>query len=143
MHAGINLVVTGVSVPVWYMGKATSEPAKEVFCKYWIANTREDRPIAIQDDGYDLVLPYREGKGLDLSDEDYRELLLKNPAKLEHLYAQCVQPVSSQNLLDIGDGGGAYLSYREHSEVRHEGKKLQIVHFVQISDMESLKESLS
>lgn len=142
LHEGINLVVIGVSSPVWYINKATSEPAKEVFCQYSISNTREDVPITIKEDGYNLVLPYRPGKGLDITNEQWRELHLKNPEKLELMYKQCVQEVSSKSLLDIIDGGAAYLSYREHNEVKHEGRKLQIIHFIQIIDVERLTESL-
>ena len=142
LHEGINLVVVGVSVPVWYMNKATSEPAKEVFCKYSITNTKDDTPIMAKGEGYELVLPYREGKSLEITDEQWRELNMKNPDKLERMYANCVQEVSSKNLLDIKDGGCSHLSYREHSKIRHEGKELQIVHFIQICDIERLKESL-
>ena len=142
LHEGINLIVIGVSVPVWYMNKATSEPAKEVFCKYSISNTKEDTPITAKDDGYEMVLPYRPGKKLGLTNEQWRELNMKNPDKLERMYAECVQEVSSVNLLDLEDGGSAFLNYREHSEVRHEGKKLHIVHFVQICDVDRLSENL-
>jgi hypothetical protein len=141
LHDGIHLVVTGMSVPVWYMDKATSEPAREVFCKYYLKNTKEDVPIEAKDDGYELTLPFREGKGLEISNEEWRELNLTNPEKLEHMYDQCVQEVSSKNLLDIPDGC-AHLTYREHSEVLHDDKKLHIIHFVQICDVGDLLESL-
>jgi len=143
IHEGINLVVTGVSIPVWYMGQATSEPAREVFCQYTLSNTKQETPIVIRPNGYDVVLPFRRGKSLDLSDEDYRELMIKNPNKLEHLYQQCVPEVSSKNLLDLKDGGASHLSYREHSELMHEGKKLQLVHFMQIYDIDRLTDTLS
>lgn len=142
LHDGIDLVVTGMSVPVWYVDKATSEPAREVFCKYYLKNAKADVPVEAKDDGYEITLPYRQGKSLEISNEDWRELQMKNPEKLEHMYDQCVQEVSSKNLLDIIDGGSAYLSYREHSEVMQDDKKLHIIHFIQICDISQLLESL-
>lgn len=142
LHDGIDLVVTGISIPVWCLDKTTSEPAREVFCTYYINNSREDEPIVAKDDGYELSLPYREGKSLDISLEDWRELNMKNPDKLERMYNKCVQEISSKNLLDISDGGSAYLNYREHSELEHENRKMQIIHYVTICGIERLNESL-
>ena len=143
LHDGICLVVTGLSVPVWYLDKDTSEPAREIFCKYYLKNAKEDHAIEVKPDGYELTLPFREGKGLEISDDDWRELKMKNPDKLEHMYEQCLQEVSSKNLLDVTDGGGTYLSYREHNEItQKDGSKLHMVHFVQMYDISQLQESL-
>jgi len=142
IHSGIELVVVGVSVPVWYMDKVTSEPAKEVFCKYYLKNTREDTAILIREDGFEITLPYRQGKGLEITDEEWKELKFKNPEKLELMYQNCVQEVSSKNLLDIGDGGSRHMSYREHNKLKEPERTLNIMHFVQIENMDKLVNSL-
>ncbi len=142
LHEGIEIVVTGVSVPVWFMGRVTSEPAKEVFCQYYIKNPKQDTPIAVRTDGYEIAVPYREGRSLELSDEEWRILNRDNPEKLEHLYKQCVQEVSSQNLLDLQDGGSGSMVYREHSKVKQNDKLLNIVHFVHIAAVEELMNTM-
>lgn len=146
LHEGIQLVVVGVSVPVWFMQKNTSEPAREVFCKYYLSNGREDRPIRILDDGYDICLPYRKGKkllndkGKPLSNEEWRELNFTNPDKLDALYHRHVTEVSSAQLLDPPDGI-KYMAYREHDKVKYEESELVIVHYVNLLDVEQLTES--
>ena len=62
LHEGQELQVTGISVPVWYVNKITSEPAKEVFCNYYLKNTHEDIPIKILEDGYEIYLPMKKSK---------------------------------------------------------------------------------
>ena len=43
IHDGAEIVVVGVSIPVWvHNNKVTSEPAKEVFCKYYLKNPKQD-----------------------------------------------------------------------------------------------------
>jgi hypothetical protein len=124
------------------MDKVTSEPAKEVFCKYHLKNTKEDIPITIQDDGFAIVLPYRESKGLDLTNEQWRELMFKNPDKLERMYQNCVQEVSSKNLLDLEDGGSQHLVYREQNKVQQGERLLNLLHFVNIGDIDTLNQSM-
>lgn len=141
IHAGEELVVTGVSVPVWYLNKVTSEPAKEVFCRYYIKNDKEDTPVLVQKDGFEITLPYREGKGLNITDEEWRELSLNNPEKLELMYANCVQEVSSKNLLDLIDGGSKHMAYKEYNKIEQEKRTLKIMHFVQLDDIEKLLRS--
>lgn len=142
LHSGIELVVFGVSVPVWHIDKVTSEPAKEVFCKYYLKNTKQDAAIVVRDDGFEIVLPYRQGKGLEITDEEWRELKFKNPEKLELMYRKCVQEVSSKNLLDIEDGGSGHMFYREHNKFKESERTLDIIHFVQIEKLDKLVSSL-
>jgi len=144
LHEGIEIVTTGVSVPVWFVGKVTSEPAREVFCHYYIKNTRIDHPVKVKKDGYEIILPHREGKGLTITDEEWRILQVQNPNKLERMYQQCLPEVSSKNLLDLQDGGnGGHLYYREHNKIQEEDQTLNMMHYVQIGPMEELMESLS
>jgi hypothetical protein len=143
LHAGEDVTVVGVSVPVWYVNKTTTEPAKEVFCHYYLRNPRKEVPIQIMSDGYEIALPYREGETLDISDEEWRKLNMEDPAKLDAMYKALVQEVSSKNLLDVRDGGCGSLRYREHNKIKYNGKLLNVMHFVNMDAMEHLTDSLS
>lgn len=138
LHAGDVVETIGVSVPVWFMNKLTSEPAKEVFCKYKLKNPKKDVPIRILSTGYEISIPYREGTKLEISDEEWRDLNMNNKEKLEEMYKGLVQEVSSKNLLDIKDGGTGHLVYREHNKVKQGDDVLSIMHFVCMSAMEDL-----
>ena len=142
VHEGIELVVPGVSIPIWFMEKATSEPAKEVFCHYYFKNPKEDIPVQIKEDGFEICLPFRPGKELGLTDEQWRELNLRNPEKLELMYKNTPSEVSSKNLLDLKDGGSGHLMYREHNKLKQNNKLLNVMHFIQIGDMQALLDSL-
>lgn len=137
LHEGQDIVVVGVSIPVWIADKMTSEPAKEVFCNYYLKNPKEEIPIRILDDGYEITIPYREGKDLNLSNEEWRELNMNDPEKLQEMYENLESEVSSKNLLDIEDGGSEFLNYRELNKVPSEDKFLNIMHHIVISKMEN------
>lgn len=143
LHEGIELVVTGVCVPIWCFKNHTSEPGREVFCRYYLKNQRKDYPIQIQAEGFEISIPYREGKTPPLSDEQWREWNLKDPSKLEEYYKTCVSEVSSKNLLDPIDGGGRCLTYREHNQVKKDKTLMKILHYVNIEDEAVLTESLT
>lgn len=142
LHDGIELVVTGVSVPVWFSGKLSSEPACEVFCRYILKNTQIDSPIKILDTGYEITLPYRQAKNLDISDDDWRVLSRDNPDKLERFYQQTTSEVSSKNLLDMCDGGSGSMAFREQDKAQQGDQILNIIHFVTIGRLENLIESI-
>ena len=142
LHEGIDLVVVGVSVPVWCFKNFTSEPGKEIFCNYYLKNQKKDHPIQILEDGFEITVPYRPGSAPPLSDEQWREWNLKDKKKLEEHYESCVNEVSSKNLLDIKDGGGKCLTYREHNQVKKGDTLMKILHYVGIEDEEVLLESL-
>lgn len=142
LHDGIDIVVTGISIPVWHLGKNTSEPAKEVFCNYYLRNSKNDIPLKIKKDGYEITLPYRKGEKLEISNEDWRELNLHNPDKLDLMYQQCKTEISSKNILDKKDGGDTHLKYREHSNAKHKDKIINVSHYVKILDIQELENSL-
>lgn len=143
LHNQEEVLAIGVSIPVWYINKATTEPAKEVFCKYILKNPKTEIPIVILEDGYEISIPYREGTKLDISDDEWRRLLREDPDQLENLYRNMIQEVSSRNLLDLKDGGSEHLSYRELNKIKKGEKLLNIMHFVNIDKMEKLTNSLS
>ena len=147
IHAGTQLVIMGVSIPVWFFNKNTSEPAKEIFCNYYIKTSREEQPICIMRDGYGISLPYRKGqkllndRGKPLSNVEWRKLNAANPDKLNDLYQKQVNEISSVLLLDP-PAGTKYLSYREHDRAKQDDNELEIIHYVNIMDIEQLTESL-
>ena len=142
LHEGIDIVTIGGSVPVWFMEKRTSEPGKEVFCNYYLRNTKEDTSIQILENGYEITLPYRPGQKLEMSNDEWRRLNREDPDKLRTMYDNLIHEVSSKNLLDIGDGGGECLAYREHNKVKKDNSMLNIMHFIQLHDMEHLLGSI-
>jgi len=141
LHEGIDLVLTGVSIPVWFTKNFTSEPGREVFCRYYLKNSKRDTPIQILKDGYEVVLPHRKSSRPEISDEQWRELSRQGKLEEEY-YSKCVTEVSSKNLLDIKDGGSQYLFYREHNQVKKDDTTMKIAHFVTMEDMSVLTDSL-
>lgn len=137
LHEGDEITTIGVSLPVWFYGKLTSEPAVEVFCIYQLKNPKKDMPIQILSNGYEITLPFREGIDLKISDEEWRDLSLNNPDRLEGLYKQTVTEISSKSLLDLRDGGSEHLMYREHNKVKKGDEILSIMHFVCMGTMEN------
>lgn len=67
LHSGEPIEVTGVNVPVWFEKGNTSEPAQEVFCKYRITNTKENKAIVPFDEGYNISIP-KEAETIKLLD---------------------------------------------------------------------------
>jgi hypothetical protein len=140
LHRGEEVTTVGVSVPVWYANGVTSEPAREVFCNYVLKNPRQEIPVRILDEGYEIALPYREGTKLAISNEEWKQLLRENPTKLESLYSELVEEVSSKNLLDIRDGGSEHLSYRELNKIQRGEQVLRVMHFISIDRIEKLSQ---
>ena len=142
LHNGEDLNVIGVSIPIWLIKKGTSEPANEIFCRYYLKNPKIDTPIKIFDDGYEISLPYREGKKIYISDKEWRELNSNDPEKLEDMYVKTIKEVSSKNILDIKDGGSEFLNYRELNKVMIKKKELNIMHHITINKIENLIDRL-
>ncbi len=87
-------------------------------------------------------MPNREGSLPPLTDEEWRHLNLNDPEKLDAYYKKGVLPACSKNLLDIKDGGSMYLSFREHNKMKRNGEFLNVIHFVNLADIEDLKNTL-
>ena len=77
-----------------------------------------------------------------LTDEEWMTLTKHNPAKLAQYYKGRIEEVSSKNLLDFKDGGCGHLNYREHNKVKKNDEFINIMHYVQIEDVEKLNSSL-
>lgn len=142
LHEGEDIITVGVSIPVWFMDKLTTEPAKEIFCNYYLKNPKKDIPIQILEDGYEITIPHRQGGSLNMPNEEWRNLNLNHPDKLDALYKQVTSEVSSKCLLDVIDGGSAGMAYREHNKIKRGDKMLDIKHFVCFSTREQLVGSL-
>ena len=112
---GFVLETVGVSVPVWFYEGKTSEPAKEVFCKYIISITDDNLAIRSNADGYTINLP----------------VTLENAAGLV-----------ADMLKDPGDGCRGMLQYKEYSTSKYKSTKFRVIHTVEIYDMDALSESI-
>lgn len=141
LHAGEPIEVIGISVPVWLYGEeTTSEPAKEVFCRYYLYNTKEDLPIKTLEDGYEICVPHKIPENLpDASNEEWKEF---NEDQLEAYYESRENTVTSQNLLDVTDGGSGSIMYREHNSFEKNGSEYEIIHFIHITTIEKLIETM-
>lgn len=140
LHAGKQIVCVGVSVPVWFLGENSTEPAREVFCRYYLSNPKDDFPIGIRKDGYSIPIPHKPGSIPDISNEEW----FKQTKEEREAYEAKIKPeFTSKNLLDCQDGGSKFLFYREHNKIKYEGRWLTIIHFVQIADMEELIDSIT
>lgn len=142
LHDGVDVEVVGVSIPVWIINNVTSEPVTEVFCKYYLKNPKLEIPIKILKDGYEITIPYRQGKKLEISDEEWRDLSFKNPDKLHEMYASLPKEVSTKNLLDLIEGGSEFMNYKELNKIMINDKTINVMHFVTISTIEKLNISL-
>lgn len=100
LHNGESLEIVGISVPVWFMKGNTSEPAKEVFCKYKITNQPGNRIINLTEDGYCVNLP--------------QKVLKENSSEEAN---QAVNLRMSEKLLDIKDGGSERFEFRQYNNL--------------------------
>lgn len=140
LHKGENVETIGISIPVWMIGSKTTEPASEVFCKYVLKNTKEENPIKITDEGYEITIPAKDWiEGENISNEKYWKMTEEE--KYEFYKLKGTQ-ASSKNLLDIKDGGSGSLAYREHNKINHKNHQLSVVHFVNIESIEHLIDSI-
>lgn len=141
LAGGEPVSVVGVSVPVWYAGGRTNEPANEVFCNYAIRNAPgEDGGIRIRKDGYEFNLPQPYlAKPDDVEDGEWENL---DPEKRLEAAEERHQTLSSDNLLDVRDGGSTRLSFSclTHGVVR--GVFTTVYHTVLIADVQELLDSL-
>jgi len=110
---GEPIEILGISVPVWFFKGNTSEPAKEIFCKYIVTNDGKNTPIIATKTGFQLNLP----KIIDGQN-------------------------SEKKLLDADDGGAECLFYREFNKV-HKPIYYDIIHYIQIVPYEMMLKTLA
>lgn len=137
---GQQVDVVGVSIPVWFCKGISSEPAIEVFAKYHLIPSPE---IFIKhvDDGYEITVPIAPAtEFVPLSDDIWKSLTLEEQEK----WYEANEPTPSlRMLLDNKDGGSKYLAFCQHSKVRKNKRVLNVVHFMEIKDIDALTKTLT
>lgn len=128
LHSGEALEVVGVSIPVWFHKGNTSEPAKELFCKYKLTNENMNKAIVPNDEGYTINIP--------------QELEFENEVPQEVKEAITEKMGTSIKLLDVEDGGSEWLEFKQFNKVKHQDKSFNIVHFVEIKPKEILEDTM-
>jgi hypothetical protein len=128
---GTNIETVGVTIPVWFWLGNTTEPAKEIFCKYLITNQPTSDTIDLWDGGYKINTPQQ-----DKMDEI--------PPKIKEVVAH-KSVGSAKNLLDIKDGGSQWLQYKVFKKFKAVGvtHPIRVVHTIEMKPMENLTTTLS
>jgi hypothetical protein len=127
LYSGESLNVIGVSVPVWFDRGNTSEPAKELFCRYTITNDSINKAIMPNEEGYHINLPQKVKLDAPNEIQEIVDLYIGTPEKL----------------LDIKDGGSEKLEFKQYNKVNQGSKTFNVIHFVEIKDKELLDETLN
>lgn len=109
---GLMVEVVGVSVPVWFKSGNTSEPAKEVFCKYILSSDIQSYGVSSFSEGYKINL-----RNLDKS-------------------------VSLNMLFDIKDRGIEEFIAKGYDKIVVEGKTFSAFHCLEIKPIELLVDTL-
>ena len=150
LNQGNRLLITGVSLPVWFFKGDTSEPAEEVFCKYILLN-QKDKPTSITETkrGYKINLPQvPESYQLpSLTNDEWR---LMSEKQKSDWYTKTRKPIGGWKLLDYVDGGSKGLHFKI-SENKNLSKKTgndllektNVVHLIIIRDYDELESSLT
>lgn len=133
LYNGKEIEVVGVSVPVWVDEGKTSEPAVEVFCKYYFFNKQEQIAIQPVKTGYNIVIPKTA-----ISQELPANL---SPQEVEVLYNEVLPCV--RDLLEIKDGGKAWIAFRQLNRLKEGDKITDILHYVEIKPIEYLLDSIN
>ena len=140
---GEMVEVVGVSVPVWHYHGRTSEPAREIFCKYILTNWADaEEGVRQNSEGYEINLPQiskQEMQNIRISDEDWRNL---SGIMKEAYYQSLKFPVTAKNLTDIKDGGSACILFNQYSKVTLNQLLANGIHFVRIEDISVLEDSM-
>ena len=139
---GGQIKVIAPSVPVWFFRGITSEPATEVFCRYTITNKPTEADVKFAADGYKINLPQLPADYQSpphIPDDEWRLLPLEDQEKW---HSQHDRPPYGKNLLDVQDGGSAYLRFQMQKKMKKDNKMIDLVHYVCIQDMQVLFASL-
>lgn len=141
LHNGVEQKIIGICIPVWVEDGETSEPAQEIFCWYWLKNSGTENPILVKTEGFEICLPVRKSRPLpkEIDDKTWLHLSLHDPNALSGYYGKIPPEISSKNLLDISEGGGSALIYREESKIRQGLETIKLLHYVCIEAEEELE----
>ncbi|RDJ35621.1 MAG: hypothetical protein DWQ19_12450 [Crenarchaeota archaeon] len=145
LYEGNDIEVVGVSLPVWYYKRRTSEPAEEVFCKYLLTNKNIELESLVEvkeeRDGYQINMPQLPPgyKPRSISNEEWRGLSLNEQLQW---YENHPVPKSAKNLLPISEGGAEYLSFKEYGRTLVNNRNIATIHIVEIKTINNLVNSL-
>ena len=139
---GKTIEVMGISVPVWFHEGNTSEPAREIFCKYNLENTFEDFPPTVLSSGYKFNLPqipegYKLPKRLkpekiaNMTKSEIDEWHIKNP-----------MPATGLDLLNEENGGVKSIHFKKYSKNLEDNRVIRVVHIIDINPIEILESSI-
>ena len=141
---GEPIEIVGVSLPVWFSPKHTSEPAEEIFCKYSIHNNPNEPSATVQRiaGGYRInvpQIPKNWTPAEPLTDEEWRTMSDKEVAAWYKKYGT---PPNANYLKDTIDRGREYLKFRYLGEFTEDEKTTQLIHYCQMKTIEALNLSL-
>ena len=133
--------VIGVSLPVWSSDTFTTEPVEEIFCKYVLLSNNDPYSINRSEDGYFVTIPLKSNYKLPpyASNEVWRSVSLEAQ---EAWYDKHQIPPTVKNLLDVQDGGSAYLRFKYHRKMQHKEYAVNVFHYVEIKDIKTLQYSI-
>lgn len=129
LHERTPQDAVGISIPVWFHKGNTSEPAKEIFCKYQITNDSSIKAVVPTNDGYIINIPQHIKFKSNSISEEVRDFLNQNIS-------------TSEKLLDLKDGGSEWLDFRSFGKISHNEIIYNVIHFIEIKPMESLLSTL-
>lgn len=137
LHEGKKIKVIGVNIPVWADQGLTSEPAQEVFCLYDLHPNGNEKLVSPTKEGYRIILPPKKNHMIATkpSDEEWRSM---SKEIQESWYEKNVAPLSSQDLLDLEDGGSGSMKFRYKTNM----KETTTFHFLDLKRIEVLKETM-
>jgi hypothetical protein len=140
LHDGETVETIGVSVPVLAYTSISTEPAKEVFCRYVISSPPQDVALQAGEDGYTVSVPRRKWAPRISEATDWEWRNMTNDQLLEY-YQLRGEPISTHNVLDIEEGGSGGLYYREYGTRMLKGQLFEVVHHVHFEHVEMLWET--
>lgn len=117
LYHGKEIEKNGFFVPVCFYKGNTSEPATEVFCKYYLTNFNEFVPITKCKNGYRI----------NIYSDQQNQQYLSNPI----------------GLLDPIDGGVQGFQFKERGQIRTKNQTHTLIHTVIIEDESILENSVN
>ena len=130
LYNGESLEIIGVSMPVWFFDGKTTEPGKEIFCKYKLHNRNGNFPIKNWKEGYEINIPQANGE--IAADAKKNVVARQETGKMPN----------PKGLLNNKDGGCEWLAFKQYNKIRRNKKTYNILHFVEIKDMKALEETI-
>ena len=134
LNDGNTVEVIGICIPVWFSKGTTTEPAKEVFCKYKLNNTRETKVnIKMLDEGFELDMPY-----FDEEDQMHTSEFTKDEKQF------IVKKIgTSESLLDLKDDGFEKAEFKLYQKLLAGNELHHLIHYIDIKPIELLLDTIN